>query len=70
MAAAEACTHLGAALRAQGKLVEAETFYKRAVRVQEQALGASHPALAASMNTVGMLLKGSGRCEPPYPHCR
>jgi hypothetical protein len=64
LAAAEACSHLAAALRAQGKLAEAEALYKRAARVQEQALGRTHPALAASMNTIGMLLKGSGRRVP------
>ena len=42
----------------QGKYDEAEPLCKRALAIDEKALGAEHPDVAAGLNNLGMLLTG------------
>ncbi|MDB5805826.1 MAG: uncharacterized protein JWN73_3148 [Betaproteobacteria bacterium] len=39
---------------------EAEVLYRRALAIQEKQLGPNHPALAATLNNLGVLLAGRG----------
>ena len=43
---------------AQGKYDEAEPLCKRALAIDEKALGAEHPRVAARLNNLGSLLQG------------
>ncbi|HEY4374322.1 MAG TPA: CHAT domain-containing tetratricopeptide repeat protein [Burkholderiales bacterium] len=40
---------------------EAETLYRRALAIQEKHLGPDHPAVAATLNNLAVLLAGRGR---------
>ena len=41
--------------RAQGRYEEAELFQKRAILIDEEALGQDHPALATDLNNLGLI---------------
>jgi tetratricopeptide (TPR) repeat protein len=47
--------------RAQGKLGESENLYKRALEIDEAALGPNHPALAVTLNNLADLYAAQGR---------
>ena len=49
-----------ACLQAQGKLVEAEPLYQRALTILEKSLGPEHPNVAAGLNNLASLLKVNG----------
>ena len=49
-----------ACLQAQGKLVEAEPLYQRALTILEKSLGPEHPNVAAGLNNLAQLLKVRG----------
>ncbi|HEX9256594.1 MAG TPA: tetratricopeptide repeat protein, partial [Candidatus Angelobacter sp.] len=58
-----------ALLRAQGKNSEAEPLYRRALAINEKALGPEHPNTASSLNNLALLLKEQGKfseAEPLY----
>ncbi|HEX4330435.1 MAG TPA: CHAT domain-containing tetratricopeptide repeat protein [Burkholderiales bacterium] len=44
----------------QQQTPEAETLYRRALAIQEKQLGPNHPALAATLNNLAVLLAGRG----------
>ncbi len=46
---------------------ETEDLYRRALSVQENALGPEHPALAATLNNLGALLDQSGKHQEAEP---
>ncbi len=48
---------IGDCLQDQGKTLEAEQYYRQALVVLPQALGAKHPAVGQTMNNLGWLLK-------------
>ncbi len=53
----------------QGRYAEAEPVYKRALAVQEKALGPAHPDVAGSLNNLAVLYDAQGRyaeAEPLY----
>lgn len=54
---------VGAILSAQGKLVEAEPFYRRAVEIRRQRLGDGDVDTATSLNNYGALLGRLGRVD-------
>ena len=45
-------------MAAQGKYDEAVLLFKRALAIDEKALGAEHPQVAVRLNNLGMLLTG------------
>ena len=45
-------------MAAQGKYDEAVLLFKRALAIDEKALGAEHPQVAARLNDLGMKLTG------------
>eukprot|EP00808_Paulinella_micropora_P004758 g12825.t1 len=56
-------------LRDQGKLVEAEPLYRRALASCEEKLGATHPATLGSVNNLALVLSDQGKlaeAEPLY----
>ncbi|WP_420137784.1 tetratricopeptide repeat protein [Sphingomonas sp.] len=55
--------NVGAILSAQGKLVEAEPFYRRALEIRRQRLGAADVDTVTSFNNYGALLGRLGRVD-------
>ena len=50
---------------------ETETLYRRALAIQEKTLGPNHPATAATLNNLAVLLAGRGRFTDAEPlHAR
>ena len=47
--------------RTQGQYAQAEPLYKRALAIQEKALGANHPEVATSLNNLALLYRKTGR---------
>jgi tetratricopeptide (TPR) repeat protein len=56
-----------ASLASQGRIVEAETLYKRSLAIVEQALPAS-PILAGSLNNFGQFYRGQRRYSEAADH--
>ena len=54
-------------LVAQGKLGDAEQFYRRALDGREQVLGPTHPATLDSVNNLACLLQTLGKVEEAKP---
>ncbi len=55
--------------RAQGKYVEAEPLYQRALAISENSLGPEHPHVATSLNNLAELYRAQGKyveAEPLY----
>ena len=50
-------------LRDQGRYGEAESLFRRALAIREQALGPDHPDTATSLNGLAASLPGQGRYE-------
>ncbi len=48
---------------AQGRYVEAEPLYQRALAIRENALGPEHPDVATSLNSLAKLYQAQGRNE-------
>ena len=53
--------NLAALYRDQGRYSEAEPLHKRALSIQEQVLGPTHPNTAKSLNNVAALYREQGR---------
>ena len=51
----------------QQQTPEAETLYRRALAIQEKQLGPNHPAVAATLNNLAVLLAGRGRYQDAEP---
>jgi len=49
--------------RIQGKYAEAEPLYKRALTINEKALGPEHPEVAQSLENYSALLHKTGRSD-------
>src|SRR4029453_14799703 len=45
----------------QGKYVEAEALFKRALTIREKALGASHPWVGRTLNNLGLVYRDQGK---------
>ena len=54
----------------QGKYAEAEPLYKRALAIQEKALGADHPDVADTLNNLAILFASSGNSEKALAYSR
>ena len=50
-------SHLGALYREQGKYAQAEPLYRRALAIQEKALGPEHPQVATVLENYADLLR-------------
>jgi tetratricopeptide (TPR) repeat protein len=51
----------------QGKSVEAERLYRRALTIREQRLGAKHPLTAQSLGILAMLYADQGKYTEAEP---
>jgi tetratricopeptide (TPR) repeat protein len=54
-------TNLANCLRQQGKLAEAESFYKKAIEVKEKAFGPLHHELIGVLENYAKMLRAAGR---------
>ena len=60
---------LSALLEVQDKYAEAETLFRRAIEIDEKALGKDHPTVATDYNNLARLLQDQGKyaeAEPLY----
>ncbi len=62
---ATSLNNLAVLYKAQGKYAEAEPLYKRALRIDERALGPDHPDVATDLNNLAVLSKP--RATTPRP---
>ncbi len=58
---------LGTLLKAQGKLAEAEPFYRRTLEAQQQTLGADHAGTLTAVSNLTIVLKGQGKLADAEP---
>ena len=61
--------NLAALLQAKGDYAGAEPLYRRALAIDEKALGSDHPGLAIDLNNLALLLQAKGDdagAEPLY----
>jgi tetratricopeptide (TPR) repeat protein len=56
-----ALNNIAVALREQGRLTQAEEYQREALRVQEAAVGSSHPTLVNTLKNLGLILTKQGR---------
>ena len=52
---------MGSLLKAQGRLPEAEAYYREALKGLRRVLGDDHPATLLSINNMGLLRRDQGR---------
>ena len=66
---ATSLNNLAALYKEQGRYADAEPLYKRALAIDEKAVGPDHPDVATSLNNLAALYKEQGRyadAEPLY----
>ncbi len=54
-------SNLAGLYQTQGRYAEAEPLYKRALAIEEKALGPEHPNVATSLENYAALLRETGR---------
>ena len=62
--------NMGVLLRSQGKLAEAEHYYREALEVQRRVLGDDHPNTLTSIINMGLLLRSQGKLAEAEPYLR
>jgi eukaryotic-like serine/threonine-protein kinase len=62
--------NLGILLRAQGKLAEAEGYFRQALETRRRLLGEEHPDTLGSINNLGGLLRDQGKLAEAEPFYR
>ena len=67
---AAASTHLALVLHATNRLAEAEPLLRRALAIDEAALGARHPTVANRLRYLALLLEDTNRVEEAEPLLR
>ena len=65
-----ALNNLAALYDDQGRYAEAEPLYKRALAIDEKALGPDHPDVALSLNNLAALYDNQGRYADALPLVR
>jgi tetratricopeptide (TPR) repeat protein len=61
---------MGSLLQAQGKLAEAEPYYRDALEKRRRVLGEEHPDTLTSINNMGVLLESQGKLAEAEPYYR
>ncbi len=62
--------NMGLLLRAQGKLAEAEPYWREALEKSRRVLGEEHPHTLTSINNMGVLLLNQRRLAEAEPYSR
>jgi non-specific serine/threonine protein kinase/serine/threonine-protein kinase len=62
--------NMGFLLQAQGKLAEAEPYFREGLEKFRRVLGAEHPDTLASINNMGDLLQAQGKLAEAEPYFR
>lgn len=65
--AADLCNVLGGHLWIIGNLLEAQTYWERALVIREKVLGPEHPQTTDSLNNLGVLLHAQGNLSEDDP---
>ncbi len=63
-------SNMGVLQSSQGKLVEAETYYREALERSRRVLGEEHPDTLTSISNLGVLLQHLGRLAEAEPYYR
>jgi non-specific serine/threonine protein kinase/serine/threonine-protein kinase len=61
---------MGYLLQAQGKLDQAEPYYREALEKRRRVLGGEHPDTLISINNMGALLQAEGKIDQAEPYYR
>lgn len=61
---------MGVLLQDQGKLSEAEPYFRDALEKSRRVLGQEHPSTLSAINNLGTLLKAQGRLDDAEPYYR
>jgi tetratricopeptide (TPR) repeat protein len=61
---------MGVLLYRQGKLAEAEPYYRDALEKRRRVLGEEHPNTLDSISNMGVLLGSQGKLAEAEPYCR
>ncbi len=64
---AASLSNLAVLYKTQGKYTEAEPLYKRALRIDEKALGPAHPGVATDLNNLAALYDAQGKYAEAEP---
>ena len=59
---------MGFQLQVQGKLAEAEPYYREALEKRRRVLGEEHPDTLSSINNMGLLLRDQGKLDQAEPY--
>jgi non-specific serine/threonine protein kinase/serine/threonine-protein kinase len=62
--------NMGFLLQAQGKLAEAEPYWREALEKSRRVLGEEHPNTLIFMNNMGFLLQAQGKLDQAEPYYR
>jgi tetratricopeptide (TPR) repeat protein len=63
-------SNLALVYQEQGKYADAEGLFKRALGIEEKALGAGHPDVARTLNNLAVLSASSGNAENALAYSR
>jgi non-specific serine/threonine protein kinase/serine/threonine-protein kinase len=63
-------SNMGALLKSQGKLAEAELYFREAVQGCRRVLGDEHPTTLSSISNMGAALESEGRLAEARPYYR
>ena len=63
-------SEVGFLLRKQGKLKDAEAYYRRSLEGRERTLGRDRPDTLVSVNNLGTLLQALGKLDLAEPFLR
>jgi len=69
-ALARALSNLADLYRTQARWEEAETFYQRALDLEEAQLGRDHPSLVRTLNSLALVYRGQGLYDRAEPLCQ
>ena len=64
---ATSLNNLALLYKAQGQYAQAEPLYKRALAIDEKALGPDHPDVAVSLNNLAALYRAMNRDDEAEP---
>ncbi len=64
---ATSLNNLAELYKSQGKYIEAEPLYQRAIAIDEKALGPEHPGLATDLNNLAGLYWAQGKYAEAVP---
>ncbi len=66
----DSISNMGSLLQSQGKLVQAEPYFREALEKRRRVLGEEHPETLTAINNMGGLLEAQGKLDQAEPYFR